>query len=282
MFRGAFVLVLVIGMLVGGCRKPPADDQYVVRLGEEYLGQEELSAQLASLPFTDDSLEARQQIIEQWLTNQLLFQEARRRGLRNDREVQRMLEENERSVMVGALLTQMYEAEGPAFDENDLLAYYERNRERLRLREPFVSVRYLTTPSLSGAEAARTAMTTIEPDDDQAWQEVARQHAASPNESLALSSTYVAEGRLFATTPVLRTVLSRLTPGRVSEPVEANGQYHVVHLLDRAQTGTIPELVWIEDEVRRRLLIEARKQMYARQVQRLRNEALAREELEIR
>jgi hypothetical protein len=40
-------------------------------------------------------------------------------------------------------------------------------------------------------------------------------------------------------------------------------------------------MAWIEDELRERLIIDARKQMVARQVQRLRNEALAREDLEI-
>jgi hypothetical protein len=38
----------------------------------------------------------------------------------------------------------------------------------------------------------------------------------------------------------------------------------------------------VEDEIRLRLEIQGRKQMHARQVQRLRNEALARETLVIR
>jgi hypothetical protein len=46
--------------------------------------------------------------------------------------------------------------------------------------------------------------------------------------------------------------------------------------------GEVPELSWIEDEVRRQVEIQSRKQMVARHVQRLRNEAQARDELEIR
>jgi hypothetical protein len=58
--------------------------------------------------------------------------------------------------------------------------------------------------------------------------------------------------------------------------------FHVVQLVERIPARTIPEPAWIEDELVRRLVIQGRKQLYARQVQRLRNEALAREDLEIR
>jgi hypothetical protein len=275
---GLLSLVLI---LVAGCSRGQDDGQYVVRLGDQYLEQEELTALLSSLPFTEDSLEARQQIIEQWLTSQLLYQEARRRGLRSDREVQRMLEENERSVLVSALLSEMYEEESPEFDDAELASYYERNRERLRLREPFVNVRYVATSSQVAADQVRTELTSSDFDDAR-WETLLSRHAIDAEESRALAGTYVAEGRLFAANPALRAALARMSPGQVSAPIENEGSFHVLALVDRAQTGTIPELAWIHDEVQRRLLIEARKQMYARQVQRLRNEALAREDLDIR
>lgn len=275
-------IVLVLAGFSAGCGTSPDGDHYVVRLGDQYLSQDDLTGQLSSLPFTDDSLEARSQIIEQWLTNQLLYQEARRRGLRNDRVVQRMIEESERSVLVSVLLSQMYEQEEPEFDGGEIGAYYDRNQERLRLREPFVHVRHLDIESESAATAARSALASLDADDDRAWEALARQYSDDASDALALASTYVAESRLFVAQPELRAALGSTRAGEVGGPVEIAGRFHVIQVLDRVPTGTIPELPWIEDEVRRRLLIEARKQMYARQVQRLRNEALAREDLEIR
>jgi hypothetical protein len=58
--------------------------------------------------------------------------------------------------------------------------------------------------------------------------------------------------------------------------------YHVLHLVDRADAGTIPERAWVEAEIRRRLRLRGRKQMYAREVERLRNEARARGTLDVR
>jgi len=61
-----------------------------------------------------------------------------------------------------------------------------------------------------------------------------------------------------------------------------DNRYHVVQLVERIPIGTTPAVSLLEDQLRARIAIENRKQLYARQVQRLRNEALAREELDVR
>lgn len=255
----------------------------MARVGESYLTQEDLSEQLSKLPFQGDSLEARQQIIEQWVSGELLFREARRRGLRNDREVQRLLEENERSVMISALVARMYEETEEDYEPAELASYYERNKERLRLREPFVQVRYMATRSAEAAQEARTTLQEMARGDEgvEGWNRLVDQHAVDAGMSRALSSTFTAESRLFSSAPVLRARLANMREGEVAE-VTADSLHHVMQLVERAPSGAVPEIAWVEEELARRLLIQTRKQLYARQVQRLRNEALAREDLEIR
>ena len=138
-----------------GAEEPVTD--YVARVGDRYLTRQELSAALESHPFLQDSTEAQQQIIEQWINNELLYQEARRRRLRNDPEVQRLLEENERSVLISAYVNRLFEEEDVAPSPEALQAYFEQHRDQLRLREPFVRIRYLSNPNPDSALAARKA-----------------------------------------------------------------------------------------------------------------------------
>lgn len=275
---------LFMTLLLAGCGRSDADGDYIARVGDHYLTQEDVSEQLGRLPFAGDSLEAREQIIEQWVTNELLYRESRRRGLRSERDVQRQLEENERSVMVSALISRMYAEEEPEVDEAELAAMYERDKERLRLREPFVQVRYLAVRDREAAAEVRTALQRPPSDVDEEahWRTLVDAHASDPAMSLGLSTTYTAEARLFTSIPALREALGRLRDGQVTEVHEADSLFHVVQLVHRAPVGTIPQISWIEEELARRLLIQSRKQLYARQVQRLRNEALAREDLEVR
>src|SRR5690606_33766784 len=106
--------------------------------------------------------------------------------------------------------------------------------------------------------------------------------AADPATSQELAANYYPERRLLTVQPVLGPALASLRVGETTAVLGEEGRYLLGYLADRVPAGTVPELPWVEDELRERMGIQARKQIYARQVQRLRNEALAREALQIR
>ena len=278
----ALLLALALGSL--GCEQREAPPSFVARVGDQYLTHDEVDGLLATVPAGQDSAAVQEQFVQQWITQALLYWEAERRGLGDSPDVRRRLRENERSVLVSALLDTLYrEASEPA-EPAAMQSYFEQHQEQLRLREPFVRVRYLAAASADAADEARqqiqqaTAATA-----DSLWQALVRRFATDVEAALALSGTHYPEQRLFATQPTLRQALSDLAPGEAA-PVLTQGDslFYVLQLVDRVPAGTVPELAWVEAELRQHLAIETRKQMLERQVQRLRNEALAREELEIR
>jgi len=281
-------LLLALALLSWlGCQEKPPPPDVVARVGQAYLTREELAHALQLLPVQMDSTEASQQVIEQWITNQLLYQEALRRGLRNDPEVQRLLEENERSVLISALLEQLYQEEeageegqpGPA----EIQAYYERYKEQLRLREPYVRVRSLHTTREEDARAVHRTLREAKAVSDSLWEALVDRYAENPEEARLLAGRYFPESRLFtaAVLAPLREALQRLRDGDVAPIIEIDGHYYVLQLVERLPAGTLPELRWIYDEVAQQARIQARKQIYARLVQRLRNEARVRGELEL-
>lgn len=282
--RTLLAAVLLLGTAVlGGCNPEPAHPDFVARVGDQYLTRDDLSDALAALPVPQDSAEAHRQVVEQWITNQLLYQEALDRGLDRDPEVRRLLEESKRSVLVSALISRMYEENPATPSPAELQAYFESNRDQLRLLEPFVRVRYLATSSADEAAAARRLLQqTPSARQDSVWSLLVRRYAEDEDAARSLAENYFAESRLFINQPALRTELNRLRPEEVAPIFEADSLYHLLQLVARVPAGTVPEPAWIEDELTRRLVIQARKQLYARQVQRLRNEALAREALDVR
>lgn len=276
--------IFVLAFVLAGCGPESSEVDYVARLGDRYLTREDLDSALESLTVLQDSAEAAEQIMEQWITDELLFREAVRRGLRNQAGVQSLLLENERSVLVSALLTELYKEEDSTPDDQDLLTYYEQNKDQLKLTEPFVKIRYLVTESADSAMSAVELMEGIEssPNPDSAWKAVANRFAEDPDGTTTLSASFYPETRLLSSIPGLNTAVQRLAPGQILSPFELDSRYHIVQLVERIPVGTTPEVALLEDQLRARIAIENRKQLYARQVQRLRNEALAREELDIK
>lgn len=278
------VLLVAAGALaLAGCAQEQAPQTYVARVGTQYLTESDIDSALSSLALGRDSVEARQQFIEQWVTRALLFDEARRRGLHTEPAVQQQLEASERSVLTSALIDRIYEEAAPAAGPAEARAFFEENKEQLRLSEPLVRVRYLATERQDAAERAREALQRAALDEaaEARWPEIVQQFAADTAYAQALAGSYVPERRLFGRLPEARDWLERLALGEIAPVFEADSAFHLLQLVDRAPAGSEPRLAWVEDQVRRRLTMEVRKQTVARQVQRLRNEAAARGELDV-
>ncbi|MGB1375862.1 MAG: peptidyl-prolyl cis-trans isomerase, partial [Rhodothermales bacterium] len=182
---------------------------------------------------------------------------------------------NERSVLIDALVSRVLAAEmndGP--DESAIQTYYEQHREKLALREPFVRVRHLIYENQDSAEAARAGLqaSLLSP----VLPEGGRLASGLSDDA------FYPERQMFAATPGLGEVVANLDIGDVHDVFEMDSTFHVVQLMDRLETGAVPSIDMVRREIRDRVAIDIRKQLYARQVERLRTRALAREELEVR
>jgi len=120
------------------------------------------------------------------------------------------------------------------------------------------------------------------PEADSIWKTVAIRFMEDSESNTTLSESFYPETRMLSSIPELNAAVQQMSPGQILSPFSLGNRYHVVQLVERIPIGTTPALSLLEDQLRARIAIENRKLLYARQVQRLRNEALAREELDVR
>jgi hypothetical protein len=278
-FAGAHRLALFVGgfliLALGGCQSDDAPSSYVARVGNQYLTQDDLDRMLDGLGTARDTAAARQQVIEQWVTRTLLYREAQRLNLQSVEEVQQQLERQRRSILVAALKNRIHEDAEIAPSQEEVQTYFQRHKDQMSLREPYVRIRYLTTERRAAAQEARQKLRALPPQPDSAWTRLVRDYAADTARALQLSRGYLPESRLGERLPGLRDQLEVLDEGETAPVVNASGRYHVLRLDRRIPEGAAPKLAWLEREIRRRLRMRARKQMYAHEVQRLRSKAEA-------
>ncbi len=274
-------------LLLAGCMEETPTPDYVARVEDQYLFEEDLERIMDNLAETGDPLEMREQIVNQWLSTELLYREALRRGLAEDPEVQRRLDESERSVLVNALVESFYRNNTAAPPAEEMRAYFEQHKEQLRLREPFVRIRYLRAATAEEARQARQALLNAPAAErDSIWGARTAALATGPSAPDTLSDPRISaydhypESRLFGNQPLLRQALANLDDERTAAIIESDSAWHVLQMAQRIPTGSIPEQEWIQSELARQIMLQSRKQLYARLVQRLTNEALAREALD--
>lgn len=272
----------MLPFLGGGCGTEPPPADLVARVGSRVLTQEEVSRAIATIGPTLDSAEAARRYVDQWITDELLAREADRRGLRDEPAIRKLIEESERSVVVSALIERVYaeSADGPA--EDQIRDYFNSHRDQLRLIEPYVKVRYLVLDDESKAREAQRRLAAADTSAHDEWDRIVDEFADSPDAARGWSDLFMPESQFLSDLPAVKEAVSGLRPGRTTTVIEADGAWHVAQLVDRVPAGTVPRLAWIRETLMQRVEIEARKQLYTRLVQDLRNEALARQDLEIR
>lgn len=265
---------------------PPAPvvDDTVARVGEAALTESDLREALGVAGAVDSAV-ARDQIVEQWVSRELLVQAARAEGLDQDPAVRRLLEESERATLAAAALERLSAESPPEPSEADLRAAYERERDDLVLTEPYVRVRHLRTASPDAAEAALAALNEAPAtaDADSLFLETVRLYADDARGALALAAEYVPERRLADLAPSLPARVRRQAPGGPAVLVGgAESGFHVVQVVDRVRPGGVPPFDLVRGDLAERLVIDLRRRQEARYLQRLRTEARAAGRLDIR
>ena len=276
------LLALLSALVVFGCQPQETPSSYVARVGSHYLTEARLDTLLRGMGSVADTSKARRQIIEQWVTRTLLYREAMRLNLNEVPKVKRRLQQRRRSTLVSSMTDRIYEQAEIRPSEEEVRTYFERHRQKLRLREPYVEVRYLATQTDADATAVQETLREPTALADSTWSRLLSTYALSPKRARRVSGRILPERRVFGQLPIVQGQIETLQEGDVTSVVDNQGRHHILELVRRIPEGTEPELKWLEDEIRRRLRIRTRKQMYAREVQRLRNRAKAENELEVR
>ena len=145
MMRKCFsVACCIAGILMPGCsdsgRTADSGPVYVV-VNDDSLTEQELLDLFPKDVFDKLSLENKKAIVRDWVETELLYQEAKKRGIDHDPSIQRLIMSTEKTLLSNEILEQEY-ARIPAPDDDMLRTYYEENGDYFILQDTAYSIRY--------------------------------------------------------------------------------------------------------------------------------------------
>jgi hypothetical protein len=276
------VVVVVLTISFSACGGTNQREDFLARVGDRYFTRQDLSHAMDSGSVITDSSVLARQLIDQWITTEVLYSEAVRRGLNSDETITEQFEESKRAILTGALVEQIYTEQSVRASDREIQDYYLQHREQLAISEPFVRIRYRSSESADSAASIANILDSLSDstNPDSVWVSFLNESQGDVNTFFQIAESYYPLGQLGQSIPDVERVLLRARAGEVLPVIEFQGLFHVIQLVDMLEIGTIPDLDMIRRSIEARVAIEARKQMIARQVQRLRNIATASEELE--
>lgn len=205
-------------------------------------------------------------LAEQWIVSELLYQEARKRGLDNSDDVVKKVEDARRQLTIAALLDrEVLTGTSAGLGAVEIERYYNNHKEEWRLPGTVRRLSFAVFADLDDAKEFRSG--AIE---GRGWVESLKKFRNSNKLISSTDSMFYTSAELYPAE--LWKVAQSLGVDEVSFPVKTSAGYFVLILLGEYPEGTAAPLAYVEDEIRNRLLIDQRQKRYVEFIEQLRRQ----------
>jgi len=250
-------------LAAAGCSRS-GGGPYVAKVGSSTLTGEDVARMRAAA--SDSTLDPRR-YVNDWVVTELLYHEAERRGIAGSAEVLEQAEQARRRLAVAALLQELIYQDSSGVTGDTVEAFYRRHRAAFTLREDVVQISYALFAGREAANAFRSRILG-----GTRWEEaMERLKADTTNRSGVLQVAdrqYFTRGRLYPTE--LWKLALTLPRGDVSFVLKTGAGFYVMTVHSVQRQGQVPDLGYVRDDVRNRLLIEHRRMLYQKLLDELR------------
>ncbi|MGD0036082.1 MAG: peptidyl-prolyl cis-trans isomerase [Bacteroidota bacterium] len=256
--KSFFAFLLVITAI--GCSKNAPDKTPVARIDNQTLALEEIRAHLDT---TREPSQAQiQQYIQRWLTEESLYREAIDRGLDHTDEMNQKVEDVRRQLAINALLEkEVYSQQTSNFSAQDIRRYYDTHVKEFNVMQDIALVSFALFKNRDVATEFRNLVLKGTP-----WNSALIQLAQSI--VMRIDSSFQTQATLMP--PELWRVASKSTNRELSFPISTDNGYYILVVWKFIKQGQTADVPLVEQEIRGRLTVERRRQMYGQLVQNLR------------
>ena len=250
-----------------GCQKPQQPRTPIARIDNHTLTLEEVEAR-----FDSSRSISRAQVheyIQRWLTNELLYQEAARRGLDQSDELETRLGDIRRQLAINALLDQeIYNESTQSSAEEEIRSYYETNRGQFLTGQDVALISFVFFKDRDEANAFRSTIMR-----GTAWGAARSELLADP--SKALGVVMHADSSYYTATTLLPSELWKIvssTPRHEpSFPVRTDEGFCILIVWKLTRRGEAADLAYVKDEILSRLAVNRRQQAMDKLLENLRS-----------
>lgn len=245
------LIICLIGMW--GCERPQTAS-VVAKVGNRYLTKEALEKRIPA-PFASTiSPKEKQRLVENWIEEELLHQEAIRQKLDRDSELSDRIERAVRQLLVSELMARTY-ARDAEISEDEILTYYKEHRTDFERNQLELRVRHLVV-------ADRNAM-------NRAWDRLQKgEFFEQVAREVSIDQSAVNGGDLgyFTEDMVTASFWEACREAKLGHRVRTRTElgHHIIEVMDRDDEGSIRDLVNVRGEIQQRILTERRREQRAK------------------
>lgn len=229
---------------ISGCSKEKGKKNFIARVNNKYLTQEEFSS------FANNESEKnfyREEIIRDWINQEVLYQEAEKKGILKDDDFNNLLQNEKRELAASFLIRNYYDSNKPKYELKDIEDYYNKHQSEFQL---FYDAYYINLIDFNNDnDAIKFRALILESD----WNKAL--NVFKNDSSILKVRTAVLLNELQIYPVALQRIVSDLSPQEVSIVLNFQpGNYIVVQELQKYSKGTIPPFDVSKNDAEKRLI----------------------------
>ena len=239
-----FYICLFLPAILISCSEEPPASKVAARVNNSELTvdmikdeiPEELQGKIKSIHL--------QEYVNRWIDNQILYQEAKRRGLDKNKNVRREIEKAKQQITINYLLD--LELRAPInISEQDIQSYYDKHKEEFIRPEDTVNFMQIVVDNRKDAVAIRNRIRAGEK-----FEDVAKEKSIHESAENSGQMGWVWKSALL---PVIAKTAFQLKKGRLSKIIHSEIGYHLIIVNDVRLKDKIQELDEVEQIIRERV-----------------------------
>jgi len=273
------LFIIFFALYSYGCTKysEPLESKPLAKVGKKTLYLDEIKHTVPHYLLSADSVTVVKNFTDQWVRNQVLYEEAIRLGIHENSDVQSRIENSTKDILIGELRNQIQlNSTSLNISEEEVASFYMANKAMFVLKERHVKVRHLFALDFDAITLAREQLMA-----GNSWDEIVNNHATDKEYSLLSDSQLVAFSQAFSSYPKLKSLLALIGFNEVSSITIESGYYHLIQLVEDRPAGDYPEISYVFNSIKEWLIFDRSRRAFKSYEQNLLVQAEANGEIVI-
>lgn len=268
MFLGIGVLFLVIGLFAfTGCEKTKskpaaAAKDVVATVGNETITLTEVDERITKMPaYYQNMLKDRKKdLVEDLVLEKLFYNEAKKRGLQNDKEVKETLAEAQKKIMISKFVKDEVEDKSNVTDK-EVQDYYDSHKDEFSIPERWRASHILVKTE----DEAKAVLDELSK--GKSFEELAQEKSQDASAKKGGDLGYFAKGQMV---PEFEDAALKLEPGQTSGIVKTQFGYHIIKLTDK-KAPEAQQFKDVEAKIKNDLTMKKRREVFDKLVESLKS-----------
>ena len=247
-----FVLLLILGVFCG-CSSDNNEDKVIAKIGDYTITVKDLNERISNLPekYREVVRSRKEEYLKDLIKDTLLFQEAVRKDIDRDKEVQNLIEEAKKKIIVARLLQDEVDNNVVITDE-DIELFYTANKDKYMTPEVMRVSHILVLSKDDAYDILEEINSGVN------FEDLARAKSVDPTAQRAGDIGYFPKGQLL---PEFEEACALLNIGEISGIVQTTLGYHIIKLTDR-KPPQVRLLSTVKEDVKARLRVLEKKRLF--------------------